>query len=166
MNLTKITSENEASLFRGNSICTRFLSAFARVYGYNYLRNLILPLIKTMEALPAGHAYDLDPAKAPGGDYEQNKRDLIYVASAFLDIVSASAPAIPSWVFSTSTVGYTSDFIFFLRMFREICAHIGKAVYVRAHLDKRKANKSRNEIWPEAKFQTLGAFIFLRFVIH
>lgn len=124
------STENEASLFRGNSICTRFLSAFARVYGYNYLRNLIQPLIKTMSSLPPGHAYDLDPSKAPNMDYEQNKRDLIYVASAFLEIVSASAPAIPS-------------------MFREICAHMGKAV---------------NDVWPEAKFQTLGAFIFLRFI--
>lgn len=91
-----IITENEANLFRGNSICTRFLSAFARVYGYNYLRNLIQPLIKTMGSLPPGHAYDLDPSKAPGVDYEQNKQDLIFVASAFLEIVSASAPAIPS----------------------------------------------------------------------
>ncbi|EKM59988.1 uncharacterized protein PHACADRAFT_115378 [Phanerochaete carnosa HHB-10118-sp] len=124
------STETEASLFRGNSICTRFLSAFARVYGYNYLRNLIQPLIKTMSSLPPGHAYDLDPSKAPNMDYEQNKHDLIYVASAFLEIVSASAPVIPS-------------------MFREICAHIGKSV---------------NKVWPEAKFQTLGAFIFLRFI--
>lgn len=92
------STENEANLFRGNSICTRFLSAFARVYGYNYLRNLIQPLIKTMVSLPAGHAYDLDPTKAPNQDIEQNKRDLIYVANAFLEIVLASAPAIPSCV--------------------------------------------------------------------
>ena len=91
-----LSAENEASLFRGNSICTRFLSAFARVYGYNYLRNLILPLIHTMKELPAGHAYDLDPNKAPNSDLEQNKQDLIAVATAFLEIVLASAPAIPS----------------------------------------------------------------------
>lgn len=98
-------TETEASLFRGNSICTRFLSAFARVYGYNYLRNLIQPLIKTMSSLPPNHAYDLDPSKAPNTDYEQNKRDLIYVASAFLDIVSASAPAIPSYAVSLRPMG-------------------------------------------------------------
>ena len=59
-----------------------------------------MPLIKTMSTLPPGHAYDLDPSKAPNQDLEQNKQDLIYVAKAFLDIVSASAPAIPSWVFT------------------------------------------------------------------
>lgn len=94
--LLTVFVENEASLFRGNSICTRFLSAFARVYGYNYLRNLILPLIRTMKELPPGHSYDLDPSKAPNANLEQNKEDLIAVATAFLEIVLASAPAIPS----------------------------------------------------------------------
>jgi hypothetical protein len=49
-----------------------------------------------MSTLPPGHAYDLDPSKAPNQDFEQNKQDLMQVAKAFLDIVSASAPAIPS----------------------------------------------------------------------
>jgi len=35
-------------LFRSNSTCTRFLSAFAKVHGYAYLRSLIIPLIKSM----------------------------------------------------------------------------------------------------------------------
>ncbi|KAI0089247.1 hypothetical protein BDY19DRAFT_1089227 [Irpex rosettiformis] len=123
-------TENEASLFRSNSTCTRFLSAFARIYGYNYLRNLIIPLVKTMTSLPSGHSYDLDPTKAVIHDAAQNQKDLEFVASSFLEIISASIPALPS-------------------MFREICAHIGKTV---------------NQVWPEAKFSALGAFIFLRFI--
>ena len=101
MSLTNF-SENEAALFRSNSLCTRFLSTFARIYGYNYLRNLILPLIKSMTALPPGHSYDLDPAKAPGQDHEQNRRDLELVATGFLDIISASVPAFPSYVMLSS----------------------------------------------------------------
>ncbi|KAI0340881.1 hypothetical protein BDW22DRAFT_1485833 [Trametopsis cervina] len=123
-------TENEAALFRSNSTCTRFLSAFARIYGYNYLRKLIIPLVKTMSSLPPGHSYDLDPAKGPIENPAQNQRDLELVAASFLEIISASTPAFPS-------------------MFREICAHIGKAV---------------NDVWPEAKFSALGAFIFLRFI--
>ncbi|KAJ3551785.1 hypothetical protein NM688_g4509 [Phlebia brevispora] len=123
-------TESETALFRSNSTCTRFLSAFARIYGYSYLRDLIVPLIKTMSSLPPGHSYDLDPTKAPNQDYAQNQKDLEFVAGSFLEIITASVPAFPS-------------------MFREICAHIGKAV---------------NEVWPEAKFSALGAFIFLRFI--
>jgi hypothetical protein len=123
-------TENEASLFRGNSTCTRFLSAFAKIHGYNYLRSLILPLVKTMLAMPPGHGYELDPTKSGDQSLSQNQENVELVASSFLEIISASVPAIPS-------------------MFREICAHIAKSV---------------NEVWPEAKFAALGAFIFLRFI--
>ncbi|KAG2156346.1 hypothetical protein DEU56DRAFT_231415 [Suillus clintonianus] len=101
---------SEVDLFRGNSTCTRFLSAFARIHGYNYLRGLIVPLIKTMTSMPAGHAYDLDPAKAGRDKLEQNQRNVELVALSFLDIISSSVPALPP-------------------MIREVCAHLAKSVY-------------------------------------
>jgi hypothetical protein len=122
-------TETEASLFRGNSICTRFLSAFARIHGYNYLRHLILPLVKMMSAKP-GQGYELDPSKAGEQEVAQNQKHVEIVASGFLNILFSSIPALPS-------------------MFREICAHIAQSVV---------------EVWPEAKFAALGAFIFLRFI--
>ncbi|KAG1755407.1 hypothetical protein EDB19DRAFT_1661084 [Suillus lakei] len=107
----EITHTNsEVDLFRGNSTCTRFLSAFARIHGYNYLRGLIVPLIKTMTSMPAGHAYDLDPAKANRDKLEQNQRNVELVALSFLDIISSSVPALPP-------------------MIREVCAHLAKSVY-------------------------------------
>ncbi|RDB19915.1 Neurofibromin [Hypsizygus marmoreus] len=116
LNLIKImiekevaATENEANLFRSNSTCTRFLSAFAKIHGYNYLRTLVLPLIKTMADKPPGHGYDLDPSKASGEEVKKNQRNVEIVASSFLEIVSSSVPAIPP-------------------MFREICAHIAKTV--------------------------------------
>ena len=117
-------TENEAELFRGNSTCTRMLSAFAKIHGYTYLRSLIVPLVKTMESLPAGQSYVLDPALVPADQREQNQRNVEVVATSFLNIITASVPAIPS-------------------MFREVCAHIGKAIM---------------RYWPEAKFAALGAF--------
>jgi hypothetical protein len=86
---------SDADLFRSNSTCTRFLSAFARIHGYNYLRSLILPLIKTMASMPPGHAYDLDPAKTPKHKLEQNQRDVEFIASSFLEIIGSSVPALP-----------------------------------------------------------------------
>ncbi|KAG7097519.1 hypothetical protein E1B28_004862 [Marasmius oreades] len=105
-------TENEAALFRGNSTCTRFLSAFARIHGYNYLRSLVEPLVKSMESLPPGQGYELDPSKAGEQDVLQNRKNIEYVAQSFLEIIGSSTSKIPS-------------------MFREICVHIGKTVYQR-----------------------------------
>ncbi|KAI0638553.1 hypothetical protein C8Q77DRAFT_1047292 [Trametes polyzona] len=123
-------TESDTALFRSNSTCTRFLSAFARVYGYNYLRSLILPLVKLVTTLPAGHGYELDPSRVSKEELRQNKETVELITSKFLEIISSSIPALPSII-------------------REICAHIAKSV---------------NEVWPEAKFAALGAFIFLRFI--
>ncbi|TFY83118.1 hypothetical protein EWM64_g893 [Hericium alpestre] len=123
-------TENEAELFRGNSTCTRLLSSFARLHGYTYLRSLIIPLVKNMTSMPPGRGYELDPTKAGQQNVEQNRKNVELVASSFLEIITSSTPALPS-------------------MFRELCAHIGRAV---------------NRVWPEAKFAALGAFIFLRFI--
>ncbi|KAI6130277.1 hypothetical protein EDD16DRAFT_1541379 [Pisolithus croceorrhizus] len=123
-------TSSDADLFRSNSTCTRFLSAFARIHGYNYLRSLISPLINAMATMPPGRAYDLDPVRVSPDKLEQNRKDVEFIASKFLSIISASVPALPP-------------------MFREVCAHLAKAVY---------------QVWPESKFAALGAFIFLRFI--
>ncbi|KAH9948737.1 hypothetical protein B0H21DRAFT_787622 [Amylocystis lapponica] len=123
-------TDSDTSLFRGNSTCTRLLSSFASIYGYNYLRSIITPLIKTMASIPPGQGYDLDPTKVGEQEAKRNKQNVELVAASFLQIISSSISTIPS-------------------MFREICAHIAKVV---------------NEVWPEAKFAAVGAFVFLRFI--
>lgn len=102
-------TDTEANLFRSNSTCTRFLSAFAKIHGYNYLRDLVQPLIKTMVDMPPGHGYELDPGKVGEDVATSNQRNVEIVATSFLKIVTSSVPAIPG-------------------MFREICAHIAKTV--------------------------------------
>jgi hypothetical protein len=101
--------ENDAALFRGNSTTTRFLSAFAKVHGYNYLRSLILPLIQTMTMIPAGNGFDLDPTKAVGQDVEQNRRNVEKVATAFLAVMSSSVPTIPPCVFTLSVLSASTE---------------------------------------------------------
>ncbi|KAK7053933.1 hypothetical protein R3P38DRAFT_3343387 [Favolaschia claudopus] len=104
-------TENEAALFRSNSTCTRFLSAFAKVHGYGYLRGLIVPLIKSMASLPPGQSYELDPDKPDVGEARaaQNLENVKFVAASFLEIITSSIPVLPP-------------------MFREIAAHISKVV--------------------------------------
>ena len=96
MLLNQTCLENEASLFRSNSTCTKFLSAFARIHGFSYLRSLIQPLIKSMLSMPPGCSYELDPSKAGDQDLEQNKKNVELIASSFLSIIGASVPALPA----------------------------------------------------------------------
>ncbi|KAJ7620066.1 hypothetical protein FB45DRAFT_146957 [Roridomyces roridus] len=104
-------TDSETALFRSNSTCTRFLSAFAKVHGYAYLRSLIIPLIRSMASVPPGHGYELDPDKPDVGEAKaaQNLENVKFVAASFLEIISSSIPALPP-------------------MFREICAHISRVV--------------------------------------
>ncbi|KIY51663.1 hypothetical protein FISHEDRAFT_36865 [Fistulina hepatica ATCC 64428] len=121
---------SEAALFRSNSTCSRFLSAFARRYGYSYLRDLIQSLVDVMVAMPPNTGYDLDPQRVTPQEAQANHASIEHVTAKFLDVLDASVSALP-------------------RIFNEICSHIAKSVM---------------QIWPEAKFAALGAFIFLRFV--
>ncbi|TFK43927.1 hypothetical protein BDQ12DRAFT_702865 [Crucibulum laeve] len=102
-------TENEAALFRSNSTCMRFISAFARIHGYNYLRELVQPLIKIIEELPPGSAFEVDTSRVPEEDAVKNKQTVEYVASRFLTVVTVSTPSVPL-------------------MFREVCNHIGRVV--------------------------------------
>ena len=99
MCLTNFQQTDNEDLFRSNSTCNRFLSAFARLHGYNYLRNLVQPLIDTMVAIPPGTGYEIDPNKARGQDIIQNQKNLEYVASAFIGLISSSLPALPGYGF-------------------------------------------------------------------
>ena len=78
-----------------------------------------------MSSLPPGHSYDLDPAKAPDQDFEQNQKDLEFVATSFLEIIAVSIPALPSYVRQSLYFLPPLKLITFISMFREICAHIG-----------------------------------------
>lgn len=98
-------TDSDTALFRSNSTCTRFLSAFARVYGYNYLRSLILPLVKLVTTMPPGRGYELDPSRVSKEELKQNKETVELITSKFLEIISSSIPALPSCVCHVSRCG-------------------------------------------------------------
>ena len=83
------------------------LSTFARLHGYNYLRNLVKHLLDTMAAMPLGTSFEVDPTMAMRKDIMQNQKNVEYVASVFVGLVSSSLPALP---------GY--DFLFCLEIFK------------------------------------------------
>lgn len=92
-------SANESQLFRSNSIYSRFLTAFARLHGYTYLRGLVRPLVDTMLQMPSGTSYEIDPNKCRGQDISENQKAVKYVAGKFIDIMIASYVALPLFVF-------------------------------------------------------------------
>ncbi|KAI0080777.1 hypothetical protein K474DRAFT_1717515 [Panus rudis PR-1116 ss-1] len=98
-------TDSETSLFRGNSIYNRFMSACARRYGYNYIRSIINPLEKAMAEMPPDHSYEIDPAKVGEEAAAKNQKVVELIAKSFLSIIASSVPAFPA-------------------MFREICAYI------------------------------------------
>jgi len=94
-NLMVACLDDETNIFRTNSTFMRFLSAFGRLHGYNYLRSLVQPLVNTMSAMPPGTSYDINPKSAIGQDIVANQRSLEYVASSFIKLMSSSLPALP-----------------------------------------------------------------------
>ena len=74
-----------------------FLSAFARLHGYHYLRNLVQPLLDTMASMPPKTSYEVDPTKATRQDIAQNLKNVEYVASTFLGLISSSLSALPGY---------------------------------------------------------------------
>ncbi|KAH8826519.1 hypothetical protein DL96DRAFT_1529897 [Flagelloscypha sp. PMI_526] len=115
MNLLKAMIDREVAqtpsdgqFFRGNSFYTRFLSAFARIHGYSYLRSLMRPLLKSMENMPG--SFDLDAGKVGEEQAQKNQEHVETVAGAFLDIIQASVKTMPG-------------------MIRELCSHIAQSVY-------------------------------------
>ena len=76
----------------------RLLCAFAKLHGYDYLRTVLKPLIDQMCSFPEECNFELDPARAAGQDIRHNQEAIIVLAKAFLDIICASATALPPLV--------------------------------------------------------------------
>jgi hypothetical protein len=81
----------QAEFFRGSTPCTRFIAAFAKIHGHDYLQKLVRPLISTMENAPAG--FEMASGR---DDITENRRSIEYVAQAFLQIIGSSVPILPS----------------------------------------------------------------------
>lgn len=96
LEIASVTSE--VSLFRKNSVGNKFITAFAKIHGYNYLQGLVRPLITFMKELPPGHSYEMDPSKAKEQDLLENQRTVEYAASKFLGLVTSSLPQMPLFV--------------------------------------------------------------------
>jgi len=76
----------------------KVLGAFAKLHGYDYLRNLIKPLLDRMFALTVNQSYILEPDKAPEEEVRSNQETIKIFTQAFLHIVCNSAAGMPMYV--------------------------------------------------------------------
>jgi hypothetical protein len=77
-------------------MCTRMLSYFGKIHGYYYLRQLIKHLVATMSTAPPECQYEMDPMRVGAEMAAENTETIKRVASAFLDMIQGSVPALPS----------------------------------------------------------------------
>jgi hypothetical protein len=88
-------AENSAELFRANTMCTRLIATVAKVHGYNYLRQILDPLVQQMLQLPPETSFGLDPKQATATQIETNVETIRYLAQAFLDVITNSVQFLP-----------------------------------------------------------------------
>jgi hypothetical protein len=97
MKIAYLFPDSPSELFRSNNICNRMLSAFARQYGYVYLRSTLESLIHQMMHVPHGCSFELDPSKLLASeDTGKNAQTLMVIAQAFVDVIVQSVTCIPS----------------------------------------------------------------------
>lgn len=94
-----MSTEQESSLFRGNTFTTRLLTVFAKTKGYEYLRETLAPMLYSIATKPAEYIVDFDPHRhATDGDEQaalQQVENVEFVTGAFLTAIKASWSRMP-----------------------------------------------------------------------
>jgi hypothetical protein len=122
-------TKSAATLFRGNTMATKLMTAFTKMTGRQYLSDTLKHLLEDLSAqLNAGVSFEIDPEKL-GEDHAANMEHLRKCCQLFLDNIVDSIKKCPV-------------------PFRMMAAHLRDEV-VRSY--------------PEAKYISVGGFIFLRF---
>eukprot|EP01096_Ripella_sp_DP13-Kostka_P016737 TRINITY_DN825_c0_g1_i2.p1 TRINITY_DN825_c0_g1~~TRINITY_DN825_c0_g1_i2.p1 ORF type:complete len:637 (+),score=310.15 TRINITY_DN825_c0_g1_i2:282-2192(+) len=92
---SEIAKTNEFELLlRGSGVNTRLLSTIARLAGYQYLKNLLLPLIQ--EVISGKRALEINPAKLqPEETVEQNLQNLLKISKDLITAIKSSVANLP-----------------------------------------------------------------------
>ncbi len=84
------------TLFRRNSLATKLASQCARLYGQEYLRSILAPVIAELAANPDA-IYEIDPAKLkPGESLDAHLRNLTRLTACIFDSVCSSVAVMPA----------------------------------------------------------------------
>ncbi|KAI9259080.1 hypothetical protein BY458DRAFT_479034 [Sporodiniella umbellata] len=92
-----IKTEQEATLFRGTTMATRLLSAYAKIACVDYIRLTLLPVMQYINTLPDNQlTWELDPQKLnPGENVVKNKANVLLVTEKLLQAICSSVDSAP-----------------------------------------------------------------------
>jgi hypothetical protein len=80
-------------MLRSNSVATKLVSNYMKMFGASYLKLLLAPL--TQEICEEDANLEVDPGKSGAGDTEANMKKVLDYAQRFMDIILASAKEMP-----------------------------------------------------------------------
>lgn len=91
-----LACKSAQTLFRRNSLATKLASSCAKLYGQEYLINLLTPVLEAMLAKPERN-YEIDPVKLKLGEsLDDNIANLHVLAAHIFDSVLASSKFVPT----------------------------------------------------------------------
>lgn len=89
-------TSNAGTLFRGNTMATKLMTAWTRMTGRSYLANTLKPLLDQVVAnIAQGADFEVDPAKVGGGQVTTNMNNLRDTSAMFLGAVVQSFSQCP-----------------------------------------------------------------------
>ncbi|KAI9597754.1 hypothetical protein BDF19DRAFT_434347 [Syncephalis fuscata] len=89
-------TETAAEVFRRNCMATKLMAFYARMYGSEYLRVTLQPLIQELVDNSQRWTLELDPSKLPPGtDTKRNLVNLREMSQRFLDVIVTSTDKMP-----------------------------------------------------------------------
>lgn len=87
-------TKDPTTLFRGNSVSTKLMSAFTKMTGEKYLNSIIIETLQKL--VDSDLSYEIDPVKAePGDEIDENQFRLIQACQDFLDLCILSIDQVP-----------------------------------------------------------------------
>lgn len=129
------STQNVATLFRGNSCATKLMSGFTKMIGTEYLK-IIKPILEDMNGVSfeckTGYSFEVNPAMAgPNDNIDDNMNNLLMFAKRLIDAIFNSLDQCPY-------------------PFREMANHLAKE-------SGKKFNTQKS------KMTAVAGFVFLRF---
>lgn len=123
-------TKDAGTLFRGNTMATKLMTAFTRMYGRSYITSTLKPVLDILlKDVENGKRYEIDPSKAPNENLKENLENLKSITLKFFDSIVNSIDQCPI-------------------PFRIMASHLKEEVV---------------KIYPDARYSSIGGFIFLRF---
>nr|CAG8557750.1 86_t:CDS:10 [Entrophospora candida] len=91
-----MSTENEPSLFRGNTMTTRLFLMYSKTYCFEYLCETLQPVLNELLEKPVGFSCEIDPKRLQHGEsVERNILNLKNTAQAFINAICSSSETIP-----------------------------------------------------------------------